>query len=194
MFSMPPGSRGLLDYLYVPLSTFRDPQLLDPDLLRSVWGSTYASLWFDAHRFFLPSDSEGVRRLGTAMLLLGLLPTAAFCTGFARGLRRALRGDPVDVPLVALVLLSLAGFAAYTWRNPWFAVIKATSLLGLCVPYAVYASEALRDWIARGRARAVSIGALLALLAIGVTASGTFDGLFERKEVSGLKWQRVSAP
>jgi hypothetical protein len=128
------------------------------------------------------------------MLLLGLLPTAAFCTGFARGLRRALRGDPVDVPLVALVLLSLAGFAAYTWRNPWFAVIKATSLLGLCVPYAVYASEALRDWIARGRARAVSIGALLALLAIGVTASGTFDGLFERKEVSGLKWQRVSAP
>jgi 4-amino-4-deoxy-L-arabinose transferase-like glycosyltransferase len=194
MFSMPPGSRSLLDYVYLPLSTFRDPQLLDPGLLRSVWGSTYASLWFDAHRFFLPTDSEAVRRLGTAMLLLGLLPTAAFAAGLARGARRALRGDPLDVPLVSLVLLSLAGFAAYTWRNPWFAVVKGTSLLGLCVPYAVYASESLRDWISRGRAQAVAIAALLALLAIGVTASGTFDGLFERKEVSGLKWQRVQAP
>ena len=194
MFSMPPGSRSLLDYLYLPLSTFSNPQLLDPDLLHSVWGSTYASLWFDAHRFFLPSDSEGVRRLGSAMLVLGLLPTAAFCAGFARGLRRALRGDPVDVPLVALVILSLAGFAAYTWRNPWFAVIKGTSLLGLCVPYAVYASEALRGWIARGRAQATAIGALLVLLAIGVTASGTFNGLFERREVSGLQWERVPTP
>jgi 4-amino-4-deoxy-L-arabinose transferase-like glycosyltransferase len=194
MFSMPPGSRELLDYLYVPLSTFTDPQLLDPDLLHSVWGSTYASLWFDAHRSFLPSDSEGVRRLGSAMIALGLLPTAAFLVGFARGARRALAGDPVDVPLVALVLLTLAGFALYTWQNPWFAVVKGTTLLGLCVPFAVYASEALRDWVSRGRTQATVVGALLCLLAIGVVVSGTFNGLFERKEVSGLSWERVEAP
>lgn len=191
MFSMPPGTRSLLDYVVVPLSTFTNPQLLDPDLLHSVWGSTYASLWFDAHRSFLPTDSEPVRRLGTAVLLLALLPTTAFLTGFARGVRRALRGDPVDVPLVGLVLLTLAGFAIYTWQNPWFAVIKGTTLLGLCLPYAVYASDSLVDWIRRGRIQAVSICSALTLLAIGVTASGTFDGLFERTEVSGLSWERV---
>ena len=32
--------------------------------------------------------------------------------------------------------------------------------------------------------------ATLLLLAVCVTASGTFDGLFERTEVSGLDWQR----
>lgn len=194
MFSMPPGSRSLFDYVYIPFSTFSDPQLLDPDLLRSVWGSTYASLWFDAHRSFLPSDSAAVRWLGSAVLTLALLPTAAFFVGLARGARRALAGDPVDLPLVALVVLSLAGFAAYTWQNPWFAVVKGTSLLGLCLPYAVYASESLRGWIALGRGQAAAIAALLALLAIGVTASCTFNWLFERTEVSGLEWARVASP
>jgi hypothetical protein len=191
MFSMPPGSRSLLDYVFVPVSTFTNPQLLDPDLLHSVWGSAYASVWFDAHRAFLPTDSEPVRLLGTAVLLLALLPTAAFLTGLVQGAKRAVRGDPVDVPLVGLVVLTLAGFAAYTWQNPWFAVIKGTSLLGLCLPYAVYTSGTLVAWMRRGRIQAVSIATLLALLAVGVTASGTFNGLFERVEVSGLTWEPV---
>jgi 4-amino-4-deoxy-L-arabinose transferase-like glycosyltransferase len=190
MLQMPPGERGPLDYLRVPLSTFTNPQLLDPGLLRSVWGSTYATVWFDAHRYFLPTGSEGVRRLGTLTLLLALLPTAAFAAGVLRGLSRWRSGDGErDLPLLLLLILTLAGFALYTWSNPWFAVIKGTTLLGLCLPYAFYASEGLADWARRGRAAAAAIAATLVALAVCVTISCTFDGLFERTEVPGLRWE-----
>ena len=62
MLGMPPGERALADYVRFPLATFTDPQVLNPELLRSVWGTTYASLWFDAHRFFLPTHATAVRR------------------------------------------------------------------------------------------------------------------------------------
>jgi hypothetical protein len=189
MFSMPPGERGVLDYLRVPASTFLDPQMLDPALLRSVWGGTFASVWFDAHRYFLPAGSEAVRRLGTATLLLALLPSAAFAVGLARGARRALR-DPraPDLPLVLATALAFAGYAAYTWRNPWFVAVKGTSLLGIALPYAYYASGELRRWARRPRARLLVAGCLAALAAC-VVAGTVFDGLFARPEESGLDWR-----
>jgi len=190
MFSMPPGERGVLDYLRVPAATFLDPRMLEPSLLRSVWGGTYASTWFDAHRFFLPDGSAAVRRLGTATLLLAILPTAAFAIGIARGARRAFR-DPgsADFPLVVLTALTLAGYALYTWRNPWFAVVKGTSLLALSLPYAFYTSDELCRF-ARSRPARIAVGAWLAALAVCVAAGTTFDVLFGRPDVSGLVWSR----
>ena len=190
MFGMPPGVRSIGDYLSFPLATFTDPQVLNPDLLRSVWGTTYASLWFDAHRFFLPTESDGVRWLGGVTLVLALLPTAAFLAGLAGALRRVARGDgESDMPLCALALLTLAGFAVYTWQNPWFAVVKGTSLLVLCLPYGVYASETLCRWMRRGRGAALLIGASLLALALCVVAGTTFQGLFVRLENPGIHWQ-----
>jgi hypothetical protein len=195
MFRMPPGERGIGDYLRVPLATWTDPQLLHPDLLRSVWGSTYATLWFDGHRYFLPRDDPAVRRLGTATLLLALLPTLAFAVGLGTGLRRCLRRDPApDLPLLLLVGLVWAGYAAYTWRNPWFAVVKGTSLLGLCLPFAVYASETLHRWLRRGGALGWGVGVALAALVACSAATTTFDGLFEKGEVSGLAWEAAAEP
>ena len=187
MLALPPGERGLGDYLRVPLAVFRDPQLLNPDLLRSVWGSTFVTVWFDGHRYFLPRESRAVSRLGGVTLLLALLPTAAFAAGVARGARRLRRGQgAADLPLLLLTGLTLAGYAFYTWRNPWFAVVKGTSLLGLCLPFSFYASETLADWL-RGRHRRWLIAALLAL-AFCVALSCTFDLVFEKTEVSGLPW------
>jgi hypothetical protein len=187
MLALPPGERGFGDYLRVPLAVFRDPQLLNPDLLRSVWGSTFVTVWFDGHRYFLPRESPAVSRLGSVTLLLALLPTAAFAAGVARGARRLRRGQgAADLPLLLLTGLTLAGYALYTWRNPWFAVVKGTSLLGLCLPFSFYASETLADWL-RGRHRGWLIAALLAL-AFCVALSCTFDLVFEKTEVSGLPW------
>jgi 4-amino-4-deoxy-L-arabinose transferase-like glycosyltransferase len=195
MWSMPPGQRGVADFLRFPLATFADPQVLNPELLRSVWGTTYASLWFDAHRMFLPTHDEGVRRLGSATLLLALLPTAAFLAGLVAGVRRCLRGEgAADAPLCALVALTLAGYALYAWQNPWFAVLKGTSLLGLCVPYGVYASESLCRWSRRGHASALAIGALLAALAACVIAGGAFQLLFVRSESPGIPWLAPVSP
>lgn len=190
MFDMPPGERTADHYLRFPVSTFTSPQLLDPDLLRSVWGSTYATVWFDGHRYFLPRDSPAVNRLGGACLVLALLPTAAFGAGVLRGLRRVARGGGgADLPLLLLVGVSLAGFALYTWQNPWFVVVKGTSLLGLSLPFAYYASEVLDGWALRGRVAAAGIGAALAALALAVVLSTTFNFAFEKTEVSGLPWQ-----
>lgn len=195
MFDMPPGERGLLDFLRFPLAVFLDPQVLHPDLLRSVWGTTYASVWFDAHRFFLPTDSAAVRRLGTTMTILGLVPTLAFATGLARGARRWWQGGGrADAPLLLLVALTLAGYAVFAWRNPWFAVLKGTTLLGLSLPFAVYASEALLDWARRSRTAAIALGAAALLGLVGVTVSCTFGGWFERTEVSGIPWEDVRSP
>jgi hypothetical protein len=187
MLSLPPGERGLSDYLRFPLATFRDPQLLNPDLLRSVWGSTYVTVWFDGHRYFLPRQDPAVSWLGTATLLLALLPTAAFGAGLARGARRLRRGEgAADLPLLLLTGLTFAGYAFYTWRNPWFVVVKGTTLLGLALPFSFYASEALASWL-RGRWRSWIVAALLAL-AVGVALSGTFGLVFQKTEGSGLPW------
>ena len=192
MLDMPPGERTLADYVRFPLATFTDAQVLNPSLLRSVWGTTYASLWFDAHRFFLPTVSLAVSRLGEVTLVLALLPSAAFLAGVYAGARRLARGaGDADAPLLALVVLSLAGFAAYTWQNPWFAVVKGTSLLGLCVPFAVYASEALCSWIRRGRLQAALIGSALAALALCIIAGTLFHGVFVRLESPGIPWQTL---
>ncbi|UCE86472.1 MAG: glycosyltransferase family 39 protein [Deltaproteobacteria bacterium] len=190
MFSMPPGERRPYDYVNLPLATFRDPQVLNPALLRSVWGSTHATLWFDGHRFFLPAKSDEVRRLGTLILVLALLPSVAFGVGLLRGLRRAVlspRGP--DLPLLLLVAFTLAGYVLFTWRNPWFATLKGTYLLGLCVPFAFYASEVLADWT-RGRGvRAAALWLALGLLAASVTLGFSYGLVFDKREAPGLVWQ-----
>jgi hypothetical protein len=190
MFDMPPGQRGVLDFAWIPLATWANPNLLDPDLLHSVWGSTYASVWFDAHRYFLPRDSAWVTRLGTACLMLALLPTAAFAVGLSGGLRRFLR-EPLaqDTPQLLLVAVTLAGFAVYNWQNPWFAVVKGTSLLGLSLPFAYYASDALDRWTRRGGTAAAVTWAGLASLAAAVVLSCTFNLAFDKAEVPGLEWR-----
>jgi hypothetical protein len=193
MFRLPPGERGLFDFLSLPLATFTDPQLLNPDLLRSVWGATYATVWFDGHRHFLPAAGEGVRRLGTATLVLALLPTAAFGLGCLRGLRRALRGaGSADPPLLLACAFAFLGYAVYNWKNPWYAVVKGTSLLALCLPFACYASEVLWGWLRGGRARRAAVGTALAGLLLCVTLGTTFGLAFEKREVPGLPWEALA--
>jgi hypothetical protein len=189
MFTMPPGERQVLDYLRFPLATFTDPQLLNPDLLRSVWGSTYATLWFDGHRHFLPTDDPGVREAGTLLLGLALVPSVAFFVGLARAGRRVWRGGgAADVPMLSLVGLTVAGYAAFTWNTPYFAAVKGTYLLIAVLPFACYASEELARWTRLPGARAVAVWLALAVLALGIAAVFSFGVVFTRLEPPGLPW------
>ena len=192
MFELPPGNRSALDYVAVPAATWTDPQLLNEDLLHSVWGSTYATVWFDGHRYFLPREDPSVTRLGTAVLLLAILPTLAFAVGLVAGARRAWRSfEGPDTPLLLTVLLTTVGFALFTYRNPWYAVIKGTSLLALCLPFSFYASEVLARWTRRPGASGAAVWLVLILLALTVTATSTFDLLFEKTRVPGLPWEKL---
>jgi hypothetical protein len=195
MKTMPPGERGLGDYLRVPAATFTDPQVLNRDLVRSVWGTTYISIWHDGHRVVLPRSAPSVTLSGSAMLLLALIPSAAFGVGLLRGARRALAspGGP-DTLFLLLVALTLAGYVAFTWRDPYYAVVKGSYLLGILVPFAWYTSEVLADWTrGRGLRPKLVAGALLALLALCV-ATFTFGLVFTKTEGPGFKWKKLYPP
>jgi hypothetical protein len=189
MYTMPPGERRALDYLRFPVATFTDPQVLNSDLLRSIWGSTYASLWFDGHRHFLPTRDIAVRRSGTLLLALALLPTAAFFAGTVRACRRVWGGGgSTDVPLLSLLALTIAGYVAFTWRNPYFATVKGSYLLIAVVPFAFYASEELARWTRQPGLRTLAVWFALAALALAVAAVFSFGVVFTRTEPPGLLW------
>jgi len=192
---LPPGERRVLDYARVPAATWTDPQVLHPDLLRSVWGSTYTSFWFDGHRHFLPREGEAVRRTGLALGLLALLPTAACAVGMARGLRRARRSPrSPDPPLLLLTAFTLAGYVAFTWRVPAYTAVKGTYLLGLSVPFAFYASETLVRWTAGRGMRAVAVWVALVALAALVATTFTYGLVFEKTLPPGLPWWGLERP
>jgi 4-amino-4-deoxy-L-arabinose transferase-like glycosyltransferase len=175
MHMQKPGKRSLVDYVYVPRSTFTRSVSLGPNLRRSVWGGTYVTLWFDGHRHFLPEEGEGVQRVGTAILLLALLPTIAFLIGAGSGIRRTvLRYGEPDPPLLLLVGLTLAGYVLFTWRNPWYSTVKGSYLLGAMLPFAFYASETLARWTAVRGLRSAATWTALAALAISVTLAFSY--------------------
>ena len=189
MATMPPGTRGVLDYLRVPLVTLTSPTPLAPQLLHSVWGSTYTTLWFDSHRHFLPRAHPNLLQAAQWLMLLGLLPTLAFGVGLFGALRRRMSG--ADLVLGLLTALSLAGYVAFTWRNPWFATVKASYLLGLSVPFAWFASDALARWTRPGRLAAVLVWFYLALLLAAVAATFWHGLLFAKLDDPGLQWTPI---
>lgn len=189
MFDMPPGSRTLIDYLYVPLAAFGPAQASDAPLLHSVWGSFWVSLWFDSHRHFLPLRAPGLGAAAHVLLVLGLVPAAAFAVGLLRGARRALEGSGPDRLLVGTTVLLLAGFVAFTWRNPWFVTVKASFLLGLSAPYAVYASETLAGWMRAGRRRERTLAAVLALSCAASAVTFSYHAVFRKAELPGTEWR-----
>jgi hypothetical protein len=192
MFEMPPGERGLGDYLRFPAAAFTTAQATDPALLHSVWGTTYASLWFDPHRHFLPRQAPGLEWAARLLLGTALVPTAAFAVGLWRGARRAwLARSGTDRLLVGLVLLMVGGYVAFTLRNPWFVTVKGSFLLGLATPFAVYASEALDGWLAAGRVRALAVGAALLALFAASLVTFTYQGVFQKWELPGAEWRSV---
>jgi len=195
MHSMPPGERSLSDYLRVPLATFTDPQVLHPDLIHSVWGATYTTIWYDGHRVVLPRTARPISRLGTGMLVLALVPTVAFGVGLWRGARRAW-AEPggVDTLLVLLCVATLAGYVLFTWRNPWYATLKGSYLLGMLVPFAVYASEVLAGWTRGGALRAGCVWFSLAALTTLCVVVFTFQLVFLKFEGPGFKWREHVRP
>jgi len=191
MFRMPPGDRSPLDYLRFPLETFTGPDLASPPMTGSVWGSTYASAWSDPHGIFLPAEGAVLDLVVRLLLVLGLLPTGAFLVGALRGVRRLAR-QPAgpDLPLLALVAATLAGYVYFTWRNPFFVVHKASFLLGLGVPFAYYASETLARWTdpRKGGLRAGAVRTLLVAGVLAVSVAFSFGVFFRRAEPPGIDW------
>lgn len=141
------------------------------EAMTSVWSLVYAGLWYDAagHRVPISQQRDGVW-WGPLLLALGLVPTALVLGGLALATRDAVRsrGRSADAPLVLMTALGVAAFVGFTWNAPSLAAPKASYLLPLAVPAAVFFGRGATSLRPRARraALALSLGAALASGAI----------------------------
>ena len=184
--------RKLTDYIGLPLETLRRPSIaprppaagtLRRELFNEahvhVWGSAYASLWFDSYLRRIPLVGHGDREgafWGQLLAGLGLLPTATMLLGLALAVRELLRpGRSADAPLVGMAALALLSFVAFTVHNPAIVASKGSYLLPLLVPAGLFFAQgaAAMPSIARGVVLCVS-GAAVATSALVFTADLIF--------------------
>jgi len=146
------GPRKVRDYLSIPPAVFLRPSPYHVSgapgshgnrnpAMSSVWGLTYASIWYDpfAQRIPIRFYRDGVYT-GPLLTLLGVVPTAVMLLGLVAAACRLIRtrGRSPDAPLVVMTLVGLAFFVAFTWRAPSMAAVKGSYLLPLVVPAGVF--------------------------------------------------------
>ena len=136
--------------------------------MTNVWGLTYASAWYDSfgHRTQVQFHRDGFYA-GPLLTLLGIVPTTLVLAGFIAALLALLRrrSGGHEVPLVLMSLVGLGSFAAFTWRAPTLTAVKASYLLPLLVPAAVF--------FARG---ALLLGRRLRVVALVISAAAALAG------------------
>lgn len=206
--NQPQAKRGWADYLTFDPLIFRRPVWprdstpnedaapygFDRAVRESVWTGLYANTWFDGFGgWVLPPvvDSEMSRRLGQALLMLGLVPTLLMFFGGAIALvdlrRRGWTREGDATVAFALVSLAMAALFVFgTHEAPIAAAVKATYFTPLSVVFAYWFAVGA-DRFERGhqgRRRAVS--ACCALL--GALSLATFwQGLLFDTEKLGLQ-------
>jgi hypothetical protein len=169
--------RRPLDFFWVPPAALLRPSLYQEPgkvgsfrnrngAMTSVWGLTYAGVWFDpfGHRTSVREHRDGVW-YGPTLTMLGLAPTFAMLLGLALAVSELWRRrlQCADAPLTVLALLGLLLYTSIAIGAPSAAALKASYLLGMAVPAAVF--------YARGVAftpRPVRV----AVLALSLTACG----------------------
>ena len=196
-------ARRVADFLWVPPGALLRPSLYhEPGkigsyhnrnpAMTSVWGMTYASLWFDpfGHRTRVRDHRDGVWH-GPVLTLLGLLPTLAVLAGFVLAwidlVRR--RGRTPDAPLVVLATLGLAGFTSIAIAAPSPAALKGSYMLAMGVPAAVFFGRAAMRLGPRLRAGLLSVSCLAAAAAALVFTSGL---LYPAQSMGVTVWIRIA--
>ncbi len=178
--------RRLVDYLWLAPGHLLQPSINarigkwagdqnDRHGLTSVWGLTYASTWYDAFAHRVPEDQQRERiYAGPLLTLLGIVPTAIMVAGFIVALWELLRrrsGTP-DAPLIVMSALGLLTFVAFTFRAPSVAALKASYMLPLLAPAAVFFARGIGLLGARLRVAALLISGAAALAAATVFTNG----------------------
>ncbi|MBW2316151.1 MAG: hypothetical protein JRH10_18425 [Deltaproteobacteria bacterium] len=178
--------RRVSDYLWVDPGSLRRPSIYQvPDrpgafyqrnqAMTNVWGLLYAASWYDpfAHRVPVSQHADGVP-WGPLLLLLGAVPTLLLGLGFALSTRELVRtrARTSTAPLTVMAWLALMAFVGFTWRVPTLGAAKASYLMPLAVPAAVFFARGAQALGARARGAALGISAAAAFVAALVFTSG----------------------
>lgn len=178
--------REVRDYLTFDLNVLRRPSIFQlpgqpPSIysrnpsMANVWGLLYASTWYDpfGNRILLPNHRDEVLT-GPLLTFLGLVPTVLMLIGFSAAVKDALlrRGRSPDAPLVIMALIGVGLLVAFTWRAPSMVAVKASYLLPVIIPAAVFFARGTLLFGRRGRIPLVALSALAALAAALVFTNG----------------------
>jgi 4-amino-4-deoxy-L-arabinose transferase-like glycosyltransferase len=191
--------RRLVDYLWInPASLLRPSpyQVSEERRLRgggwnpdmtSVWALTYAGMWYDphAHRIEHIFHRDYIYS-GPVLTLLGIVPTGMMLVGFISALREFLRrrGRSEDAPLVVMALVALAAFIAFTWRVPSTTAVKASYILPLVVPAALFFARGVELIGPRFRTPVLLISGAAVLAAAAVFTHGLVFPMLEPEPMS----------
>jgi hypothetical protein len=198
--------RAVSDYLWIPADCLRRPSVQHVagapgafanrnPAMASVPCLVYAGLWYDPFAQRVPIVRHRDREwLGPVLTALGLVPTLLVAAGLALAARELgrTRGRSRDAPLVAMAALAAANFAAFSWIAPSLAAAKASYLLPLAAPSAVFFARAAEALPARLRAAALAASGVAAAAAALVFTSGVcFEPDLARARTEALVWQRI---
>ncbi len=195
--------RRVVDFLWVPPNCILRPSLYHVpgrdgsfrnrnNSMQSVWGLSYASAWYDpfGHRTSVRDHRDGVW-FGPMLAILGLAPTLAMLAGFGAAVAALVRrrGATPDAPLA---VMALAGLALYVWLTATAAsaaAAKASYLLGLGVPAAVFFARGAS--LLPPRARLGLLGVSTAAAAVAGLVFTT--GVLYPSQLMGLRVWRIFA-
>jgi 4-amino-4-deoxy-L-arabinose transferase-like glycosyltransferase len=211
------------DYLFVPWGVIRNPSIAGESFdgipgplihiqkdgqtlevggrvlnrhMLSVAGLAYAGIWWDPFEVRVPPQLHSAGSwLGTLLTLLGVAPSVMVVVGFFVATRRLLstRLRAPETPVTLFAGCTLALFVVFTWQAPSLVAAKASYLLPVGVPAALFFADGIASLGHRART-----AALAASLVAGLACAVTFtDGvLFSARApdplVVGL-WMRLSA-
>lgn len=172
----PPGNRGLRDFVSVSPRLWVDLRPDAPHLIHSVWGSAYVHMWADMREAWT-GGSRTPDRLRLWMVRLGVFPTLLALAGAAFAVRDGVRGRrrAVYLPMLVATAAQLSSFVGFNVMVPLLSATKASYLLGLALPYGVFAArgvEALGSLSTSARTLGVALVAGIALLGAAANTRG----------------------
>jgi len=164
--AQPPGSRSWRDFVNVSPKLLVDPRPGAPHLIHSIWGTAYVNAWVDTRSMWnrLPEPAaERVRWARGVMPWVGLPLTGLALWGFLLAIGDVRRGrrSAVWVPVLLFAGAAVAAFALFAVRVPRVSALKATYLLGLSVPFGVFAARAFESLVPGSSRRKVLLAAVI---------------------------------
>ena len=190
--------RRVTDYLWINPAALWRPSLYhvkgEPGnrenrnpAMTNIWGLVYSGMWYDSFGHRVPGglhvDGEYA---GPVLTILGIVPSAVMVFGFVLALLDWLRRKSASeqAPLVAMSLVGLATFLAFTWRAPSAAAVKASYLLPLLCPAALFYARGVQALSPRLRVVALVISVIACLAAAYVFANGAHFPLLRPRPLS----------